>query len=144
MTYAWREVGQSGEGKVFNAAWIIDAPWAHPVWKQYLVQLYDLTTPHDSGPVAVHLPGATHEFMIHALNPDYPIEKDAPIGSQQFRPLHPANYGYQIKAESDDAALNRVQELVDGIVAEKLSPDTDFRSLWDMLLADCRPLVRSA
>lgn len=141
MTYAWREIIPTQTG-VFSAAWIIDAPWAHPVWSQYLLALYDLTTPApEAGTVVFYMPGATHEFVLHALDPEQLIPKDAPIQGSGYRPLIPPNYGYQFKADSDEAALARVQELVDGIVAQKLSPDTDFRSLWNKLLADAYPLV---
>jgi hypothetical protein len=139
MTYAWREIYPNSD--VYSVAWIINAPWAHPLWHQYVMALYDLTTPHADGPPTLHLPDATHEFMLFALDARYPIEKDAPIYAAELRRLVPPNYAYQFKAESNDAALARVQEIVDGIVAEKLSPDTDFRSLWDKLLPDCYPLV---
>lgn len=140
MTYAWRE--RCHTRKAFSVGWVIDAPWGHPIWSQYLVALYDLTTPdEEAGPVKFYLDGATHEFLVFALSPDYPVPRDAPISTTRFVPLHPANYGYQFKADSDDAALARVQEIVDSIVAKKLSPDTDFRSLWNKLLPDCFPMV---
>jgi hypothetical protein len=143
MTYAWREIHPAAAG-VFNAAWIINAPWAHPVWHQYAMLLYDLTTPHPDGPSIIHLPGATHEFLLYALDPAHPVAKDAPIHKITIRRLHPANYGYQFKADSNDAALERVQAIVDAIVAERLSPDTDFRQQWNQLFPDCYPLTISA
>lgn len=143
MTHAWREVSPTGVG-VFNASWIIDAPWAHPVWSQYVAMLYDLTTPHPDGPPVIYLAGATHEFLLYALDPAHPLKRNDPIQKARVTRLLPANYGYQFKAESDDAALARVQAIVDDIVAERLSPDTDFRSVWNVRLADCYPLIRSA
>lgn len=142
MTYAWME--KHPTSKIFSVAWVIDAPWAHPVWNQYLVALYDLTTPDEkTGPVKRYLDGATHEFLVRAINPNHPVPKDAPLIETRVQLLDPPNYGYQFKAASDEAAQARVQEIVDAIVAEKLSPDTDFRSLWDKLLPDCFPLVSS-
>ncbi|RVQ23032.1 hypothetical protein [Sinorhizobium meliloti] len=78
MSYAWREIIPTQTG-VFSAAWIIDAPWAHPVWSQYLLALYDLTTPAPEVGTVVFMPGATHEFVLHALDPERLILKDAPI-----------------------------------------------------------------
>lgn len=140
MTYAWREIDPTSD--VFGVTWIINAPWAHPIWHQYWIALYDLTTPHPGGAPTLYLPDATHEFIVYALDPEHPIAKDTPIHEAKCVKLKPPNYGYQFKAESNDAALARVQMIVDGIVADRLSPDTDFRSLWDKLLADCYPLVR--
>jgi hypothetical protein len=139
MTYAWMETVPTAT--VFSVAWLIEAPWAHPLWNQYLVMLYDLTSEHPDGPPKLYLPDATHEFAVHALDPDFPVAKDAPLASSELRTLMPPNYCYQFKAESDEAAQARVQMIVDGIVAQHLSPDTDFRSLWNKLLADAYPLV---
>jgi hypothetical protein len=140
MTYAWMETVPTAT--VFSVAWVINAPWAHPLWSQYLVMLYDLTSPHSDGPPTLHLPDATHEFIVHALDPEFPVPKDAQLASTELRTLMPPNYGYQFKAASNEAAQERVQMIVDGIVAGHLSPDTDFRSLWNKLLPDAFPLVR--
>lgn len=125
------------DGAPFNAAWAVDAPWAHPAWSQYAVALYDLTTPYQG--VTPHLarPGMTHEVMIWAVNPDKPIPASWPANMDD-RPglLDPANYGYQFAAASHDAAFARIQALVDQIDQKLLSPDTDFRSVWDGIFAD--------
>lgn len=142
--YAWRHENPHNKEVIFNYAWIIDAPWAHPVWNQYALFLCDLTSEEpgvDKG--TIHTPGHTHEFLLYALDPAYPIVRDTPIPEVKFAPLNPPNYGYQFKADSNEAALARVQELVDGIVTLKLNPDTDYRSLWNKLLPDMYPLVKS-
>ncbi|QIG66770.1 hypothetical protein EVB27_100 [Rhizobium phage RHph_TM16] len=139
MTYAWKDT-HPRSAEVFNVAWVIDAPWAHPIWSQYVLWLYDLTSDFEKPPT-IHLPGATHEFMLFALDPEHPVPRDQPPSETKFKPLTPANYGYQFVADSNQAAEERIQELVDGIVAKKLSPDTDFRSLWDKLLPDMHSLV---
>lgn len=145
MTYAWKEVHP--DTRIFNIAWMIDAPWAHPMWNQYVLLMYDLTS---DAPTAVKpkivLEGATHEFFLFAINPEFPVEKDAPIWQQhdgKFNVLQPANYGYQFKAESNEAATARIQQIIDKIVVMELSPDTDFRSYWDTILPDMKSLHRT-
>lgn len=130
---------------VFGARWLIDAPWAHPHWSQYIIFLYDLTTPTDDGnEPTILVAGHTHEFLLYALDPrEGRVPMDANLHETSFAILHPANYGYQFKAESNEAAVERIQELVDAIVDTRLSPDTDFRSLWNKLLPDMYPLVKS-
>lgn len=129
-------------GKVpWGVSWIISAPWAHPVWHQYGLYLYDLTSPHKDGPPTIHAPGATHEFLLYALDPAKPVPRNAETaaGAQW---LQPPNYGYQFKAESDLVARQRLQKVVDRIVAKEISPDTDFRQTWnDHLFPDAYALV---
>lgn len=130
-------------GAPFNACWVINAPWAHPLWPQYALCLYDLTTDlgEDNAPV-VHQAGATHEFMLFALDPDAPQKRgERPAKLQR---LEPANLGFQFKADSDQVAVERLQGVVDRIVAGKVSPDTDFRSMWnEYLFSDAYPLHRA-
>jgi hypothetical protein len=141
MTHAWKE--RYPESEVFSVSWIIDAPWAHPLWSQYIVLLYDLTTPHKDGPPTLHLKDVTHEFLVHALDPAHKVPRNTPPSRAKLAMLQPPNYGYQFAAASNEEAEERIQELVNGIVGEKISPDTDFRSLWNKLLPDMYPLVHS-
>lgn len=69
MTYARREIIPTQTG-VFSAAWIIEAPWAHLVWSRYALALNDLTTPAQAGTMVFYMPGATHEFVLQALDPE--------------------------------------------------------------------------
>jgi len=120
---------------------LITAPWAHPAWSQYILALYDLT--YDVGhPPKIYLEGATHEFLLYAVDPKYPLSHDKSPVEQQPHYLHPANHGYQFKAVSNGAARARMQLIVDDIDNTTLSPDTDFRQLWDRRFADAHSLKR--
>lgn len=44
------------------AAWVIEAPWAHPVWHSYTLALVHLRPIEDAPKTITHLDGATHEF----------------------------------------------------------------------------------
>lgn len=130
------------EGKPFGATWLITAAWAHPAWSQYALLLIDLTTPGDQPPV-IHLHGATHELLLFALDPAYRSESaKGLVEKRQSQPLIPPNHGYQFAAESDAAAVARLQQIVDEIEARRLSPDTDFRAAWDAEFSDGRSLRR--
>ena len=129
------------EGKPFGATWLITAPWAHPAWSQYALLLIDLTTPSDRPPV-VYLDGATHELLLFALDPSHTATSArAMVEAGPFRPLSPPNHGYQFKAESD-AAVTRLQRIVDDIEGRCLSPDSDFRAAWDAMFPDAQSLRR--
>lgn len=123
-----------------GAVWVVTAPWAHPFWSQYAFSLTDLTTPIGTPPV-IHLPGATHEFLLFAIDPDKPVKfwADRPKGCL----LSPPNCGYQFIAENNDAALDRIQRCVDRVMHGELSPDTDYRFMWNELFKDGHSLARS-
>lgn len=143
MTHAWKL--EHPHHPVFSLTWfIIDAGWAHPLWHQYQLLLYDLTTPTIKPP-KIYLAGATHEMMLYALDPEHPISRGSTPAPNEIYRLSPANYGYQFKAKSNDDAGERMQAVVDGIVSRQISPDTDWRSFWNNgLFPDAEPLVNSA
>lgn len=129
---------------IWTGAIGFQCPWAHPVWSEYLLLVYDLAGPDRMGKPAMKLnPAATHEFVLSAIAPDTPIDFDKSIYDQKtLSPLTPANCGYQFKAESNDAAWTRVNELIDACFREvtpgiyALNPDSDFRSQWDHKMQD--------
>lgn len=135
MTHAWQI-----KDRLFYRTWIIDAPWAHLVWSQYAIFLYDLTTNMDTVPI-VYLKGATHEFLLYALDPEHRLKRDSLKENVHW--LEPANHGYQFIAESDEAAEQRMQDVVDLILVGSISPDTYFRDQWDILFKDGHSLKRS-
>jgi hypothetical protein len=128
----------------FNRTWIINAPWAHPVWSQYALLLYDLTTPMDDLPPPIlYREGDTHEFLLYAMDPDVPVKPGKePPKDTEMQLLGPANHGYQFKADSDAAAEQRMDEVVEAIEQGVLHPDTDFRKDWDEIFKDAYSLKR--
>lgn len=138
-------IAPRAQGQAFSAAWIVRAPWAHTIWHSYAVHLVDLTTDMGDKPAVKYREDVTHEVSVWALDPDpdnqpvvRPALKDWDVGRCM---LQPANYGYQFVAESDEAALARISEVVLMIETAVLSPDTDFRRDWDRLFADAQTLL---
>src|SRR5262245_62073132 len=116
MTVLWTKFTPREDNvRPFNALWVFSAPWAHPLWSQYAIFLYDLTTAFEKTPV-IHKPGVTHEVVCYALSPDHPFkvpEGDADPEESAIIPLTPPNFGYQFVAVDDAAAQARIQSLVD-------------------------------
>lgn len=127
------------------ASWIVEAPWAHPIWSQYALCLVHLR-PLPGADRPPHLHGDySHEFFMFALDPARKLTP-APawnLAGGRFPFLTPPNEGYQFKAENDAAAWRRIEQLVEQIADGKLNPDTDNRATWRRLFADGHPLVRS-
>ena len=117
------------------ASWIIEAPWAHPIWHSYVLHLMHLRSLEGFDAPKILKPGATHEFHLLALDPDQPrqpcITADAPVCV-----LWPANFAAQLVYDSDEAAAQRMAETVRMICDGELSPDTDFRYAWTRMFGD--------
>lgn len=129
------------EGKPYNASWFVWAPWAHPHWSQYAIFLFDLTTKTSEEPFLL-FEGAQYEVQVWAVYPDHELRPPLPE-NPTARVLGPMNHGYQFKAESDKAAFDRVQSVVELIEKSKLSPDTDFIHAWDEIFKDGMSLRNS-
>jgi hypothetical protein len=107
--------------------------------------LVDLTTPISgkAEPIIFH-PDGTHELTVWAINPDINSkckEGKLLIGSQTYMAvvsnlLQGPNQVFQWRAESNNDAERRVQDIYNSIVAKGLSPDTDFNQAWVDLYPD--------
>jgi hypothetical protein len=124
----------------FNATWIVDAPWAHPLWNQYAILLFDLTTPTTEKPY-IFMPKATHEVQVWAIDPDQHIDR-LDNTNLYGKLLRPVNHVYQFRAGSDELALSRCSILRHAIAMKQLNPDTDGRRQWDLLFRDGKPALR--
>lgn len=116
------------------ASWIIQAPWAHPIWNSYWLHVTHLR-PIDRGDKGIfeptfYLEGATHELWLYALNPEFRAEDIArtvePFGSC----LTPINFAAQLKLDSDAAAAELARKTADDVLRMRLNPDTDFIRQW--------------
>ena len=141
MTYTWIEEIEPKEGKAWGVSWGIDAPWAHPIWSQYVLHLYDLTTPLEKPPI-LYNSKVTHEFLIYAVDPNTPLIRDEPFSKQDYKLLEPPNHGYQFKSMSNSFAQMRLQNIVTGIQFQQINPDTDYTALWDDLFSDAFTLKK--
>lgn len=128
MGKAWRrdftELMQQGP-HASVAGWIIWAPWAHPGWQAYSLDIIHLRPVAGLGDPKIHLPGATHEILLFAIDPDWKLNPKAVP-----RWLEPINFASQFMAESDEAARAAGESAMLEIIRGELSPDTDARRQW--------------
>jgi hypothetical protein len=111
------------------AEWVVHASWSHPIWPFVSVMLIHLRDIPGMPPPFIKLPGATHEVMVFAMDPDkYPphLDTDYPVG----RFLSPGNFTGQFIADSDQAAIERIEFTIHEICAGQLNPDTDGVRGW--------------
>lgn len=118
------------------AHWIVEAPWAHPVWHSYSLVVVHLRDLPGLCPPLLYLDGATHEMHVYAIDPDADRERmlTSPIDFSCW--LSPLNFAAQFRAPSDAVAASRVCQTVALICDGRLSPDTDFMRDWVQLYGD--------
>jgi hypothetical protein len=107
--------------------WFIYCPTAHPLWYAYLLSVIHLREIPDMPPPIIYLPGATHEIILVAMDPEYnPSQSPNPY---PYR-LVPTNFVAQFIAESDGEARKKCMVALAEIVKGLLSPDTDAMAQW--------------
>lgn len=121
--------GTSVESDATLVHWVIYAPWAHPMWGFYSLVIVHLRPMPGKEP-KIHLPGATHEMWLVALNPEKDVEKLVDTGIVEGHWLSPMNFAAQLIEPSDESALARIELAVRDICEARLSPDTDYRHQW--------------
>jgi len=138
---AWRVnlAAVEGQGVPINgtlAQWIIEARWAHPFWHSYVLTLVHLRPIEGFEPAIIHVPNAQYEFTLFALQPDQ--DRAAMVreaNAIRFR-LEPCNFMAQFWEVNDEAAIQRIAETIDLVLAAKLNPDTDGRQCWIKLFGN--------
>ena len=116
-------------------SWIVEARWAHPLWHSYAIFLIHLRPLAGGAPAKIHVDGATHEFILFALDPDGP-RTPAILGEEYARILRPANFAAQLVEADDDGARWTIEGIIDQIIMGQLNPDTDALRQWVALFGD--------
>lgn len=114
------------EGTAVTVAWVLQLPTAHPIFKQYLVSCISLADITGIPKAIVHLPGATHEIAVYAMNPD----DENPTLQKLPSILQPPNFVGQFIAANDAEAYSRTNATVFEVMVGVLLIDTDYRHMW--------------
>ena len=141
---AWK-CPHEADGKAGVAVWLIEAPWAHPIWHSYMLVLVHLRPLPGGPPPNFYLEGATHELWLHAIDPSVERQTILSTGKATRKLLWPMNFAAQIIEPTDELARERVEGAVRKVCAGQLSPDTDFRRDWEALFGSnmLKPEYRS-
>lgn len=110
------------------AGWLIEAPFAHPLWHSYWLVVVSLApSPFNPTEPIIHLPGATHELWLYALDPKQPRQDIFRKGIPGV--LFPMNFAAQL-IDTNAGVMDRLREAVVDILEGRLSPDTDWIQVW--------------
>lgn len=110
-------------------AWLVEATQAHPLWNYHVVTLVHLREGPGLPAPLFDRPGATHELVVAALNPDYEDTVDPALMSTLYL-LTPPDAVEQLVAADDDHAIAIAEEAVRRCVDGTLIPDSDYRQIW--------------
>lgn len=91
-------------------SWLLTAPWAHPLWSQYNLAVVRLRDGIPGfAPPKRQFPGATHELLVVALNPEHGpqdvkrMQEYAAAGGG-MPCLTPVNIAHQLEGTDEEAA----------------------------------------
>lgn len=117
------------------AAWLLNVPGAHPFWSWWMLAACHLRPIPGAQSARKHYPGAEYEFAIITINPEeHPIVDPDNLPREGFHLLRPSDVVHQFHGVTD-ADVKRIAALaVRAIVTGQISPDQDYRSMWEGLI----------
>lgn len=113
------------------AGWLINAPGQSPAWSHYLLSLIHLRPIDGAKPANIRIPGATHEIIVCALDP----EKHPTVNVvESLCPLLPINAEAQFQVETDEQAIDLAEKCVTAVCNGFLPAEPPFqdygRRMW--------------
>lgn len=119
--------GEGPEWAETVCTWLLTAPWAHPLWSQYMLAVVRLRDGVPGFPPPKRqFDGATHELIVVALNPEHgpftvaSVERFQRTGMPYLTPL---NIAHQIEG-SDEEAAELAELAALAVVRAWLCPET--------------------
>jgi hypothetical protein len=111
------------------ARWLVDMPGAHALWHFWQLSVVHLRPVPDGPPARKILPGATHEVVFLAVDPERcPVPDPDALAGLPY--LLPVDVVEQVELRSDGDAAHLLEGALDPILKGQASPDQDFRRFW--------------
>ena len=133
---AWERALLPNTPPAYLKGWLLEVPGAHPFWKFWMVSMIALREMPGVPPAIKDSPDMTHEFSIYTINPEVCPDPDPAANVHFFPFLHPADVLVQVRLPSDGQALALLRVGVTWAVDGLLSPDSDFRSVWQQRIRE--------
>jgi hypothetical protein len=99
------------------AAWFLHCPGQSAAWDRYMLYVIHLRPIPGVKPAVVHVPHATHEVVLVALDPE---RNPVPAKPKTWSFLHPLNVVDQVTVPSDDAAQSLARDCAQAVVDGRL------------------------
>jgi hypothetical protein len=115
--------------------WLVNVPDAHQFWEWWIVSVVHLRAGDHLPPATLDYDGAEYEFTIFTVDPDESPDPDPEITYiEGVRFLSPPDVVEQFHGVADGDAARIAHVAVQAIVAGDISPDSDHRPRWKVLL----------
>jgi hypothetical protein len=125
---AWR-LEMRPEARAQIGSWLLECPFAHPVWSQWVLSLVHLRA-LEGLPVAV---GSGHSLAIFAVDPCYELGPEAGVTPRSLM-SPPVVVDFATFGANDVRAVERVEALIEATMRRELSPDDDYQRRWEIRL----------
>lgn len=136
MADPWRCIPLPVEGHpTALASALLHCPGAHAFWSWWLISTVHLRPVEGFPPAELYVEGATHEILVVAIDPERCPTPDPAACMQGYPHLTPADQIVQATLRSDGAAIDLHRWLCEEVAAGRLSPDSDYRRLWQDSIA---------
>lgn len=116
VLYEWAE-GDPPDVQGTVAVWYLHCPGQSPAWDRYILAVVHLRPIPGVRPAVVNVPHATHEVLVHALDPQ---RMPTALDPATWAPLRPLNVVEQLQLPDDDAAREvaalAARAVVDGVL----------------------------
>lgn len=117
------------------ALYLVHVPGAHAFWDHWLMTVVHLRPIAGVKPPTKQFEDATHEFMIAALNPEYPLPPLVVDKDWRTHFLLPLDVMEQFTTRDDATAARQQTASWSCPCSRYLSPDQDWRVWWKQAIA---------
>jgi hypothetical protein len=116
------------------ALWLVNAPHVHPFWQWWCISMVHLRSIDGVKEPHKQFEDAAYEFVIFAINPEACPEPD-PESNDGYPWLVPFDVVHQLREGiTDEQAAEMTEWAVRAICVGHMSPDQDYRQVWDEVL----------
>lgn len=137
---AWRvDTSQvAGQWPAHLGGWVLECHGdiAMCAWHFWTLSLVHLRPVEGLPPANFQYPGAQHELVCIAMDPDEGNPLDKVERGETVKHLVPIDFVLQFHGLDDATALRAAEKCVELVVAGILSPDRDYRRRWVQLLEE--------
>jgi hypothetical protein len=129
------------EGHAQLCQWLMFAPTAHPWWRYHVLCVVHLRPLNGDKP-HIAFPGASHELLVLAIDPEAEAGIDPDDYRTQARWLTPPDVVVQFIAADDDQARDVARFAAEAVARGLIVPDPDHQTAWEKGIAATAEHIR--
>jgi hypothetical protein len=139
---AWEVAVPDAPGHGQVCQWLLFAPTAHPFWNFHVITVAHLLPIEGVKDAHVQFPGASHEMLVLALDPETEDAIDPADAATQKQWMQPPDAVVQFIVANDEQACAVARFSAQAVTQGLIAPDSDFRQAWEVGVAATAEHVR--